>query len=211
MLTEEQIKAELEELANELMELSGQRKFYGHKSRATDLGPWKFARDHINKRRIKFDVYRCPLRSRCGCEIILRVVTGPDFIELQRCWLHDRHSHGNDQSKNLTYTQIVSVVEAAKTAPTLSGSVLRRNLCDHNSPTKTIPVQLKQCVQRRVYSIRKELTKQHVAGFELDDSFGALTVFCEQYLFSTLLGKHMIWCALPLGPFGCSATLSATS
>ena len=61
--------------------------------------------------------------------------------------------------KNLTHQQIVSVVEAAKTAPTLSGTVLRRNLMDHNSPTKTIPVQLKRCVQRRVYSVRKELTK----------------------------------------------------
>ena len=79
--------------------------------------------------------------------------------------------------KKLTYNQIVSVVEAAKTAPTLSGATLRRNLCDHNSPTKTIPVELKRCVERRMYSVRKKLTKQHLDGFKLDDSFGSLTEF----------------------------------
>ncbi len=50
-------------------------------------------------------------------------------------------SHDNDDSKKLKYDQpeIVSVHEAAKTAPTLLGAVLRRNLLDHESPTKTIP------------------------------------------------------------------------
>ena len=61
---------------------------------------------------------------------------------------------------------------------------------DHNSPTKTIPVQFMRCVQRRVSSVRKELTKQHVDGFELSDTFGSLTSFCEENLFSTLLLKH---------------------
>ena len=71
-------------------------------------------------------------------------MTGHEFIELQRHGLHDNNSHDKDDSKNLKYDQIVSVVEAVKTAPTLSGSVLRRNLLDHDSPTKTIPVQLKR-------------------------------------------------------------------
>ena len=117
------------------------------------------------------------MRHRCGCEVSLPVVTGHEFIELERYGLHNRNSHETDESKTLTYQQIVSVVEAAKTAPTLSGTVLRRNLMDHNSPTKTIPVQFMRCVQRRVSSVRKELTKQHVDGFELTDSFGSLTTF----------------------------------
>ena len=124
------------------------------------------------------------------------------------------------------------MAEAAKTAPTLSGAVLRRHLCDHNSLTKTIPVQLKRFVQRRVYSVRKELTKQHVDGFDLNDSFGSLTEFCEKNLFSTLMLKHndaedpyhlRPFDFVVLGSqvtaehnlvritFGCSATLSAPS
>ena len=119
------------------------------------------------------------------------MVTGPDYIELQRHGLHDRNSHEIDESQKLTYDQIVSVVEAVKTAPTLSGAVLRRNLLDHASQTKTIPVQLKRCVERRLYSARKDLTKKHVDGFELDDTFGALTDFSESNLFSALIiRKH---------------------
>ena len=67
------------------------------------------------------------MRHRCGCEISLRVVTCPDFIELQRHGLHDKNSHDKDESKTLKYAEIVSEIEAVKTAPTLSGAVLRRN------------------------------------------------------------------------------------
>ena len=119
------------------------------------------------------------------------MVTGPDYIELQRHGLHDRTSHEKDAIKKLKYDQFVLVVEAVKTAPTLSCAVLRRNLLDHASQTKTIPVQLKRCVERRVYSARKDLTKKHVDGFELDDTFGALTDFSESNLFSALIiRKH---------------------
>ena len=120
----------------------------------------------------------------------MRVVTGQDFIELQRCGQHDKNSHDNDKSKTLTYREINSVVEAVKTAPTMPGSEIRRNLLDHDSPTKTIPVKLKRCVERRVYSARKNMTKKQLDGYELNDSFGSLTVFAEINLFSTLMRKH---------------------
>ena len=140
MLSEEQIKAELEGIMSEYMELSCQRKFFGHKSLATNLGMWKLGRSHTDKRGIRYDVYRCPMRNRCGCQVSLRVVIGPDFIELQRHGLHDKNSHDNDQSKTLKYAEIFLVVEAVKTAPALSGAVLRRNLLDHGSSTKNNPV-----------------------------------------------------------------------
>ena len=97
------INVELDEIMREHMELSGQKKFYDHKARDTDLGGWKFARTHTNKRGVKYDVYRCPLRGRTGCQVSMRVVVGPDFVELQRCGLNDKNSHDNDQSKKLTY------------------------------------------------------------------------------------------------------------
>ena len=61
------IRAELEEEMYRHMELSGQRKFFGHRTLDTDLGSWKLGRSHTNKRGIKYDVYRCPLCNRCGC------------------------------------------------------------------------------------------------------------------------------------------------
>ena len=88
------------------------------------------------------NVYRYPMRYPCKCDVGLRVVTCADFLELQRHGLHDMDSHDKDASKKLTYDQIISV-EAVKTVPTLSCAVLCRNLLDHDSPTKTIPVHLK--------------------------------------------------------------------
>ena len=104
MLSEEQIKAELQKLMQVIARTHGAfrpAKGFDHKSLPTDLGSWKLVRSHTNKRGIKFDVYRCPLRSQCGCEVSMRVVIGPDFIELQRCGLHDKNSHDNDQSKKI--------------------------------------------------------------------------------------------------------------
>ena len=90
----------------------------------------------------------------------------------------------------MKYDHIISVVEAVKTAPTLSGAVLRRNLLDYDSPTKTIPVRLKRCVERLVYSCWKDMTKKQLDGYALNDSFGSLTVFSENNLFSALMRKH---------------------
>jgi hypothetical protein len=134
------------------------------------------------------------MRHRCQYKVSCRLVTGQDFIELQRHGLHDKDSYDNDGSKKLKYNQIVLVHEAAKTAPTtaptLSGAVLRRNLLDHDSSTKIIPPQLQRCVQRIVQNVRKQVTQQHVDGFDLKDSFGSLHVLCASNLFSDLMRKH---------------------
>ena len=61
---------------------------------------------------------------------------------------------------------------------------------DHDSPTKTIPPQLQRCVQRIVQNVRKQVTRQHLDGFDLQDSFGSLHVLCETNLFSDLMHKH---------------------
>ena len=65
-LTEQEIQAQLVVEACKLMELSGQRKFPCHKALDTDLGGWKFARDHTDKRGVKFAVYRC--RTQCAID-----------------------------------------------------------------------------------------------------------------------------------------------
>ena len=172
-LTDQEIQTQLEVEASKLMELSGQKKFPCHKALDTDLGCWKLCRTHSDKRGVLFQVYRCPMRHRCKCKCCIRVVTSKDYIELPRYCLHDRNSHDDDASKKRTYAQRVSVKEAAKTAPTLSGAALRRNLGDHHSPTKNIPPSLKRSVQHIVYTVRKDMSAQHL-GSEVDDSFGNL-------------------------------------
>ena len=44
------ITTELEDSMREYMELSGQRKFLGHRSRPIDKGLWKIGRSHTDKR-----------------------------------------------------------------------------------------------------------------------------------------------------------------
>ena len=160
---DEVITNELSEEACKLMELSRQKKFPCHKSLDTDLGGWKLARTHTDKRGVKFEVYRCPMRHQCKCFVCIRVVTSADYIELQRSGLHDRNSHEKDESKKLTYDQRVSVKEAAKTAPTLSGAVLRRNLLEDHSPSKTIEPSLSLSVQHIVYKVHKDMTAKQSA------------------------------------------------
>ena len=56
--------------------------------------------------------------------------------------------------------------------------------------TKSIPPQLQRCVQRIVQNVRKQVTQQHVDGFDLKDSFGSLHVLCTSNLFSDLMRRH---------------------
>ena len=85
-------------------------------------------------------------------------MTGPDFIELRDTGSMIRTVMIMMVPTKLKYDQIVSVVEAAMTAPTLSGAVLRRDLMDHESPTKSIRPQLQRCVQRIFQNVRKQVT-----------------------------------------------------
>ena len=153
MLSEEQIKAELEDLMFEYMEHSCQRKFFGHKSLATDLGSWKLCHSHTDKRGIRYDVYRCPLRNQCGCEVSLRVVIGPDFIELQRHGLHAKNSHDNDKSKTLKRVQVTRFVCVHCTQ---TGHLSRRCLFLSRAAVNQhiASAQAKACTSLCTYSIR---------------------------------------------------------
>ena len=70
-LDDDKINSELEDLMREHMELSGQQKFFGHRINPTDKGLWKLVHYHTDKRGIRYDVYRCLLRSLCDCHVSL--------------------------------------------------------------------------------------------------------------------------------------------
>ena len=95
-MDEDQIRSELETEMRELMELSGQRKFPGHKTLDTYRGHWKLAgfmwTDAASN--MKYIAVRCVIGVSARS---VAVVTGLDFIELQR---HGKDSHDNDGSKN---------------------------------------------------------------------------------------------------------------
>ncbi len=109
---------------------------------------------------------------------------------LERCGLHDVHSHEEDGSKYLKNEQIISLSKAAITAPNLSGSAISRNMFLHDRPTKTIGAEHSRSVMRRVRHAHKNLTTKQLGGFMIADSFGSLTAFCIRSSWSELVRKH---------------------
>ncbi len=93
------------------------------------------------------------MRHWFDCKCTMLVGRGNGSLTLELCRLHDMKSHATDMSKYLKYEQIISLLEAAVTVPAvtaLSAAVIRRNLLMHDSLTKTIGVQHRQSVSRRV-------------------------------------------------------------
>jgi hypothetical protein len=135
------------------MHLSGLKKLASHKGLDTDLHLWKKASaGHKTRTGMSYTIYRCPLRHWCKCMKIIRVGRGRGLLILERCGLHDVHSHDEDCAKYLKYGQIVSLSEAAITAPDLSSSAIRRNMILHDSPSKTVGAEHRRSVMRRVRS-----------------------------------------------------------
>jgi hypothetical protein len=122
----------------------------------------------------------------------IRVGRGGGILILERCGLHHEHSHEEDCSKYLKYEQIISLSEAAITAPNLSCSAIRRNMLLHDSPTKIIGAEhcSSRSVMRRVRHARKNLTTKQLGCFMIADSFCTLTEFCIRSLRSELVRKH---------------------
>jgi hypothetical protein len=100
------------------------------------------------------------------------------------------NSHETDKSKYVKYNQIISLTEAAVTAPNLSAAVIRRNMLLHESPTKTISVQHRHSVTRRVRCARKNMTAKQLGCVIMEDSFGGLTDFCSSRTWPELVRKH---------------------
>jgi hypothetical protein len=161
------------------MHLSGLKKLPGHEGLDTDLHLWKKASaGHKARTGMSYTIYQCPLLHWRKCMKTIRVGRGGGILIMEQCGLHDVHSHEEDGSKYLKYVPIISLSEAAITAPNLSVSVIRRNMLLHDSPAKTIGAEHSQCVMLRVRHARKNLTTKQLGGFMIADSFGSLTEFC---------------------------------
>jgi hypothetical protein len=172
------------------MHLSGTTKFVRAKQKESDLGEWKEAGEHESRFGITYTIYRCPFRHRAECKCTLRVVRGDDFVELQRCGVHENGCHDNDKSKHLKIKQIINIQEAAIVNPRASGAELCRNMLVLDSPTKTFEGKDKRSVQRAVTVARKHLVDLQAAAAPHKDSFGEYSKFAATNRWGELLAKH---------------------
>jgi hypothetical protein len=187
------IENQLFEEARELMQLSGLKKIPSHKGLSIDLHLWKRAGgDHTSRAGITYTIYLCPMSHQCDCKCTIRVGRGVGSLTLERLGLHEMKIHATNKSKYLKYYHIISLSEAAVTAPNLSAEVIRRNLLMHDSPTKTIGVQYRQSVRRRVRHASKNMTAKQLGCVIMDDYFGALTEFCSRRAWPELMRSTMI-------------------
>ncbi len=100
VLPEEDLERELFEEARQLMHLSGLKKLPGHKGLDNDLHLWKKASTwHKTWTGMLYTICSCPLRHWCKCMKTIRVRRGCEILILDRCGLHDVHSHEEDGSK----------------------------------------------------------------------------------------------------------------
>ncbi len=120
--------------------------------------------------------------------MVIRVVMGPDYIELQRSGTH-HHVQIVGKGK-LTIEQMLAVQEAARTAPGVSAAQLRRNMLTHDSPTKTIRPEHECKIQRLIYKEHKKVQQQMLQGAAVDDKFGSLITFVQENRWSELVRKH---------------------
>ena len=192
-MEQEDIDRELFELARDWMWASKLKKTPGHKELPTDFAMWKQNRTfHKKKTGVTVTTYRCPLLHRCNCKAGIRIMRGPTFIRLDKLGVHDSTSHDEDGSKFLKYQQIVAVVDAVRTAPSLSAAELRRNLqmSGPDSPGKKIAPGLLRSIQNRVRTARVQLTTDQLAGYAINDSFGSLTKFAKRLDVRALIDQH---------------------
>ena len=192
-MEEEDIERELFELARDWMWASKLKKTPGHKSLPTDFAMWKQNKKQIKKKSgLEVITYRCPLLHHCNCMAGIRISRGPTYTQLDKISEHDAKSHDEDSSKCLKYNQIIAVVDAVRTAPTLSGAILRRNLqmAGPDSPGKKITADLLRSIRNRVRTAREQLTTDQLAGHAIDDSFGSLTRFSQRLNIMAFIDKH---------------------
>ena len=138
-------------------------------------------------------MFMCPMIHRCKCAAKARICTGKDYKRLEFYGTHDETSHAKDYSKHLSYKQISTIHEAVRVAPKQSATQLRRNLKHvqgspeqdkHISPSKL------RCVQRCVWSARKNLLQQKLAADSVPKTIGELIAWCETNDFFAAVRKH---------------------
>ncbi len=128
------------------------RKVPGHIPKATDFHMWKMFGVYNTKKGVNTQIFRTPLRHRCGCKAGIRIMEAVGWKQLDRIGEHNAESDQEDKSKYLKHEQIVAVTDTVTIALQQSAAQLRRNraMAGPTSPGKLIEQELLLSVQRRV-------------------------------------------------------------
>ena len=216
------INSELERIATEKMAAGGITKLAYLRTSATDLGQWKvkdvFESSETGSKIIR---YQCPLKTRCKCPALLKVVHSQTLVRIFMSQMHDTESHAadKDKSKYLNWQQKNEVKAHVLVDPLASAAQMRRNL-HRTSPQKKIPpalvrydsfsylfllsllltfVSLLRSVAHLVRETRHDLTRQ-LLGLDADpdespaNSYAAARLIFVKHDFKTAMKAHKLYC-----------------
>ena len=162
-----------------------------HKPKVTDLGFWKFKEPTTTEKGACLThYYRCPLAHRTGCPHKIRVLYYAGVVHFEGTEGHSDFNHVDQNEKILSWRQVNAIADAVRVAPNQAASSIRRNLGNFNSPTKEVVPSLLPAVRRLVKRERDDLTRVHLAGIEVDGSYGSLSQLCRAIDFRTLVARH---------------------
>ncbi len=93
--------------------MSKLKKLPCHVAKETDVSLWKQYSDRTKKKSgVCIRAFRCLLKQRTGCCAGIRMLYGPDWMQLDLCSEHNANSHNGDKPKYLKYDQIVAISDA---------------------------------------------------------------------------------------------------
>ena len=192
-MDEDEMKAQIDKLARELMEAGKIFKLAGHKTGPNDYFMWKLVRSWtIDGGHTLVSWFRCPLSYRFGCTCEIKKYDGESYMALEKRGEHDDDSHhpDKDKSKHLKLKQMEAIHTGVRVAPNQSARQLRRHLVNL-SPSKRVDPKLLRNMKNLVHKFRAELTLEQLDKIKIDDSFGSLVRFAEAKWFTTLFAMHV--------------------
>jgi hypothetical protein len=93
-LDTEDIDFDIYKKARELMESSGMIMLPQQEVQAGGVHLWQLRRQATSASNgFAIREFQCPMRHLCKCNVGLRIVEGPGFMQLERLGMHDRQSH----------------------------------------------------------------------------------------------------------------------
>ncbi len=164
IMGEDQMKLEIAQAYNKIMDESRMVRLPGHVPAPTDCGLWKLKRETmIDYGTTSVKWMTCPMAYRFGCNCQIKISDGTSYCSLQVRGEHNADSHApdKDKSKHLKVAQLRALQEGVRLAPSQPPRTFRRNMANLG-PEVEIDPSLIRHVRRRVAKVRAQLTLEQL-------------------------------------------------
>jgi hypothetical protein len=160
-MDEDEIKSQVQAVANKIMEDSRRIRPPGHITRPGESGLWKeICSWKIDGGKTSVKWCRCPMSYQFRCKIQVKFYNGWYCMALDVCWQHnaDSHSAEKDTSMHVEVKQILALHKGVCSAPSQSARALLRNLVNFSPDKRINPIKIR-VVRSTVAKFRADLSR----------------------------------------------------